>query len=278
MDKYVIISDISRCPCYSNINARLLYLHIACRIDTSTYDYAQSLRRLALETGLSLDAVRHALRQLVRDGLVTTQVTPHIATQYAPQATPQATTHIHIVTIKDLQQTNTTSSTTANTTASTTANTTECATQKKELNNQTITHSRASEFALGLVGMVSLEFGLDEQAARKAIESFLKRQQLKGKTWSSEGDLTAHVLSWVEKRVPLRSERSHNGGASLRAAKAAEENAALFAAETAAQQQRIMKNREDPTTGRAGLIAHLEEKAASGDKRAAKELEKLKAL
>ena len=273
MDKYIIISDISRCPCYSNINARLLYLHIACRIDTGTYDYAQSLRRLALETGLTLDAVRHALKQLVRDGLVTTQVAPHIATQYAPQATPQATTHLHLVTIKDLQPINTT----ANSTANTTANTTECATQKKELNKKPITHTRACELSVTMVGLISREFGLDDEASLHAYNAFLTRQQLKSKTWESDGDLVAHVLSWVEKRVPRRSGRNAIGAAPSEAEKKRAENAALFAAETAAQQQRIMKNREDPNTGRAGLIAHLEEKAAAGDKKAAAELEKLKA-
>lgn len=277
MDKYIIISDISRCPCYSNINARLLYLHIACRIDTGTYDYAQSLRRLALETGLTLDAVRHALKQLVRDGLVTTQVAPHIATQYAPQATPQATTHLHLVTIKDLQPISTTTNSTANTTAYTTANTTECATQLKELNKKPITHTRACELAVTMVGLISREFGIDEEASQHAYKAFLTRQQLKSKTWESDGDLVAHVLSWVEKRVPRRSGRNAIGAAPSEAEKKRAENAAIFAAETEAQQRRIMKNREDPNTGRAGLIAHLEEKAAAGDKKAAEELKKLKA-
>ena len=120
MDKYIVISDISRCPCYNNVNARLLYLHVACRVDTSTYTYAQSLRSLAWEVGMTIDAVRHALKQLQRDGLITTQVAPHQPTQYAPQHAPQPTTQIHIVTIKELGAPNGAPTTTPNTTPNTT--------------------------------------------------------------------------------------------------------------------------------------------------------------
>lgn len=134
MDKYIVIADISRCPSYRNINARLLYLHCACRIDTSTYTYAQSLRNLALECGMTIDAVRHALKLLERDGLITTQTAPHPATQYAPQTAPQPTTQIHIVTIKELQAPSKAPSTTPNTTPSTTDCTTDCTTVNNKIN------------------------------------------------------------------------------------------------------------------------------------------------
>ena len=130
MDKYIVISDISRCPCYKNVNARILYLHIACRLDTSTYTYSQSLRNLAWECGMTIDAVRHALKLLERDGLITTQIAPHLPTQYAPQTAPQPTTQIHIVTIKELQAPSKAPSTTPNTTP----NTTDCTTQKNKIN------------------------------------------------------------------------------------------------------------------------------------------------
>lgn len=138
MDKYIVISDISRCPCYKNVNARLLYLHIACRLDTSTYTYAQSLRNLAWEVGMTVDAVRHAIKQLERDGLVTTQIAPHLPTQYAPQHAPQPTTQIHLVTIKDLSAFNSAPNTTSNTTPNTIPNTTECTTvnNKNNINNK----------------------------------------------------------------------------------------------------------------------------------------------
>lgn len=138
MDKYIVISDISRCPCYKNVNARLLYLHIACRLDTSTYTYAQSLRNLAWEVGMTVDAVRHAIKHLERDGLVTTQIAPHLPTQYAPQHAPQPTTQIHLVTIKDLSAFNSAPNTTSNTTPNTIPNTTECTTvnNKNNINNK----------------------------------------------------------------------------------------------------------------------------------------------
>lgn len=124
MDKYIVIADISRCPSYRNVNARLLYLHCACRLDTSTYTYSQSLRNLAFECGMTVDAVRHALKLLERDGLITTQTAPHPTTRYAPQHAPQPTTQIHIVTIKEIQAPSKAPSTTPSTTPNTTPNTT----------------------------------------------------------------------------------------------------------------------------------------------------------
>lgn len=118
MDKYIVISDISKYPCYKNINARLLYLHIACHLDTRTYTYSHSIRMLAEDTGLSLSAVRHALSQLLADGLLKTTVTVPTTTQHATHKRAQPTTHLHLVTIKDLQHANDTQSDTPNDTES----------------------------------------------------------------------------------------------------------------------------------------------------------------
>lgn len=46
------------------------------------------------------------------------------------------------------------------------------------------------------------EFSLDDAAAVKAVESFFARQRLKGKVWQNEGDALAHLIAWVEKRLP----------------------------------------------------------------------------
>ena len=35
------------------------------------------------------------------------------------------------------------------------------------------------------------------------VADFRTRQELKGKSWESEGDLLAHLISWSEKRLPL---------------------------------------------------------------------------
>lgn len=136
MDKYIVIADISRCPSYRNVNARLLYLHCACRLDTSTYTYSQSLRNLAWECGMTVDAVRHALKLLERDGLITTQTAPHPTTRYAPQHAPQPTTQIHIVTIKEIQAPSKAPSTTPSTTPNTTLHTTDCTTDDNKNNKK----------------------------------------------------------------------------------------------------------------------------------------------
>ena len=114
MDKYIVISDISKYPCYKNINARLLYLHIACHLDTRTYTYSHSIRMLAEDTGLSLSAVRHALSQLLADGLLTTTVTLPTTTQHATHKIAQPTTHLHLVNIRDLHHANDTPNDTPN--------------------------------------------------------------------------------------------------------------------------------------------------------------------
>lgn len=122
MDKYIVISDISKYPCYKNVNARLLYLHVACHLDTRTYTYYHSIRTLANDIGMSVAAVRHALGLLVKDGLITIDVTTPTTTHYATHKRAQPTTHIHLVTIKDLQQPNDTQSNTLNNTQSNTQN------------------------------------------------------------------------------------------------------------------------------------------------------------
>lgn len=204
MDKYIIISDISKCPCYRNVNARLLYLHIACCVDTSTYNYCQSFRQLALETGMSVDAVRHAVKQLERDRLITTHVAPHSPTQYAPQHTPQPTTHLHIVTIKDLGTPNGTPNITPNTTPCTTPCTTAYTTHKKKLNNITYTHTHAQAMREGLIETLSGCLKISNDESSVFFDLWYERQSIKGKTWSSEGDMTAHLLSWAEKRIPKK--------------------------------------------------------------------------
>ena len=39
--------------------------------------------------------------------------------------------------------------------------------------------------------------------ASELVADFRTRQELKGKTWESDGDLLAHLISWSEKRLPL---------------------------------------------------------------------------
>lgn len=75
--RYTTIIDITQCPdLYRNKNIRILYLHLALRSGYHDHDrdlLRCSLRTLAAETGLTLTAVRHALRMLDKWQLVKRQ-------------------------------------------------------------------------------------------------------------------------------------------------------------------------------------------------------------
>ena len=186
MNKYCTILDISQCNCYKNINARLLYLHLACSVDISTYTYATSIRRLSAESGLTVSATRHALCALEREGLITTtQVTTQVATQVA--------THVHLVRFNELQGVNDTLNDTLNDT------------HKNNNNQKAFTHSHACEKAKEWVGLLSAELQISADQADKLCVDFLRRMALKGKTWENEGDCLAHLISWSEKAVPRSS-------------------------------------------------------------------------
>lgn len=72
--RYTTVIDISEIPeVYRNTQARILYLHLALRSGYHDDDRDQvvtSIRRCALETGMSTSACRHAIRQLERAQLL----------------------------------------------------------------------------------------------------------------------------------------------------------------------------------------------------------------
>lgn len=200
MNKYCTILDISQCNCYKNINARLLYLHLACSVDVSTYTYVTSIRRLAAESGLTVSAIRHALCALERDRLL-------ITTQVATHSTTQVATHIHLVRYNELQGVNDTSCDTSCDIS--------CDTHKNNNNQKAFTHSHACAKAKDWVGLLSAELSVTADQADKLCVDFLRRMQLKGKTWENEGDCLAHLISWSEKMLP-RSSRQHLPNKSVR--------------------------------------------------------------
>ena len=185
--RYCTILDISSCSSYKNINARLLYLHIACNLDTTSYDYNISLRRLSAAAGMSLSAVRVALAALEKDGLITTtHLTTHLTTQ--------PTTHIHLVRMNEIQLPNDT----PNDTPTDTPNDT-------QINKQlgcfyTLTDARVCGQEWAALASAELRVSADHAAA--LFEAFCRRQALKDKTWQSKGDCLAHFISWCEKQVP----------------------------------------------------------------------------
>ena len=188
INKYCTILDISQCSCYKNINARLLYLHLACSVDVSTYTYATSIRRLSADIGMTVATVRHALSSLEQAGLITT-------TQVAPHSTTQVATHIHLVRHNELQGVSNTSCDTLNDTS--------CHTHKNNNNQKAYTHSHACAKAKEWVGLLSAELQISADQADRLCVDFLRRMELKGKAWESEGDCLAHLISWSEKAVPL---------------------------------------------------------------------------
>lgn len=82
---------------YRNHNARLVYLHLALKAGFHDHDrdlYDCSIRRLAMEIGLSLGAVRHALAQLQKHKLIERQGNLWLVRKFVPQQTitPRART------------------------------------------------------------------------------------------------------------------------------------------------------------------------------------------
>lgn len=88
--RYTTLIDITQiADVYRNPNARMLYLHLVCIAGYHDDDRDQtraSIRTLAAQTGLSISAVRHALKVLVKAGLAAqkdgvTTVTKWVLTQ-----------------------------------------------------------------------------------------------------------------------------------------------------------------------------------------------------
>lgn len=209
MSKWVIVQDARDLPCYRNLNARLVYLHCAMGCDISSYVYTCSLRRLAMEVGISYEAVRHALKALVADGLVevgsTTQATTQTATQVATQRTTQRTTHLTTIKISKIDTANRTANHATNHAAS---NATNNATSHDGINNikpkdpsKTFTLTNARECAGRLKKTAENRFGLAEGVAAGAVNEFLGLKELTKHSWRDEGDMAAHFISWCEKRL-----------------------------------------------------------------------------
>lgn len=206
MEKYIAIRDISKFPSYANVNARLVYLHVACNVDVSNYNYHHSLRRLSMDLGISLQKVRTAIKMLEADGLIVTHLSTRQITQALTHLSTQQTTHLHIVRISELDtqtdtQTNTPTNTPANTPPNTPPNT-----QINNINNiNTLnpfhTHDaqmRAREWKK----LMEKEFSATSAEVDALWDAFFARQALKDKAWESEGDCLAHLISWCEKRLP----------------------------------------------------------------------------
>ena len=200
MDKYITILDLRSKQCYKNTVARLVYLHVACSVDVSTYNYVCSIRRLAGELGLTVQSIRTALRQLVDEGLVTTELVTHQSTRGLTHQLTQPLTQIHVMRINEIDAaSNAASNTAANTAANTPSNT-----QKNNLNNKNNKNPPLTDARVAWAEKQKIlenSLNLDEAAAAEMVATFRQRQQLKKKTWEDDGDLTAHLIAFAEKRI-----------------------------------------------------------------------------
>lgn len=204
MRKFIVIQDIRSCKCYASINARLVYLHIACQVDIKTYTCAKSLRQLSRELGMTLGEVRHALHMLVDEGLIATHTATHTAAHNATHLTTQLTTHLTILRTNENGAPNGAPNDTPNNTPNDTPNNTPNNTQNKEYNNtisEKLSHTRARECVTELEEVLEKELGIGFAEAREMVEAFLRRQDLKRKEWNDQGDLLAHCVSWAEKHM-----------------------------------------------------------------------------
>ena len=196
MDKYITILDIRNKQCYKNSAARLVYLHVACSVDVSTYNYVCSIRRLAGDLGLTVQSIRTALRQLADEGLITTELVTHQLTRGLTQQLTQPLTQIHVVKINEIDAaTNTPTNTLTNTPANT---------QKNNLNNINNKNSPLTDARVAWAEKQKIlenSLNLSPADASNMVETFRERQRLKKKSWEDDGDLTAHLIAFAEKRI-----------------------------------------------------------------------------
>ncbi len=200
MQKYIYILDITGAACYANVNARLVYLHVACKCDVSTYCYTCSVRRLASEVGLTYQQTRTAIQQLEAAGLIKLSTVTQQLTRQLTQSVTQELTQIHIMKISKLD-------TAGNTAGNAAANAVANAAANADIKNNKINKNKISPLTDARVAWAEKQkilensLNLDEAAAAEMVATFRQRQQLKKKTWEDDGDLTAHLIAFAEKRL-----------------------------------------------------------------------------
>ena len=146
--------------------------------------------------------LRTALRALEKDGLVVTQQVTHLLTHRLTQKLTQNLTQIHVLSINELDAASNAASNTASNTATNTAPNTAPNTQKNNINNKTsekLFHTHVRECVPALRNMLEKVLKMSAAEAAGMVEEFAVRCEIKKKTWESEDDLKAHLVSWCEK-------------------------------------------------------------------------------
>lgn len=275
--RYLTILDISKCPCYSNVNARLLYLHLACNVSYQNNALETqncvltSYRQLSVSVGLSLSATRHALGLLVRDKLIevndtkcaqnATQNATQITTQSATHRTTQLTTQIRLLTYSDLQggsdTVNDTVSDTPNDTPNDTVSDTVSAQSAHTLynkikqNNNISLSVRVRDVVFSRAQDICTLLQLPGEQAKPLVTAFIQECELKNVQHKDEDDCFAHCVDWCRKRmIATRSSEPRQS----KQTKAAKEKADITATQIAnANYDRLLREQSE-----AYLYEHLE--------------------
>ena len=206
MLKYVTIPDIRRYPSYRSINARILYMHLAMSMDIGIRTYAHSWRQLSADLDMPLQQLRTALKQLEKDGLIATQQVTQTVTYGVTQRVTHKVTQIYIMSVSDLEEaTNEATNSPTNSLTNSPIN----SPTNSDKNNITIpnrsitTHTTARVDWSKKAEQICSVLKIDQVMATSMVDDFRQRQEWKGKSWESEGDLLSHLVSWCEKRLPL---------------------------------------------------------------------------
>lgn len=273
MRKYITIPDVRPFASYANANARLLYMHVAMGMDLTTRNFSHSLRQLSAELGIPFQQLRTALTQLERDGLVKTQQVTCKVTYGLTRKVTHNVTQIHIMSVSELDEatneaTNSPTNTPTNTPPNTPTNTDN--NNNNTPNSSKLTHTNAREVVSKGVKIIQDELGVTEDQAKDIATAFLKRQQLKGKTWENDGDCLAHLISWSEKHRPLQHE-----GAKPRRNSRADDNLAREAEYERTRLESQREREENQLTRRLEYLkAWAEEYRRQGDLEKADQYEK----
>lgn len=178
--------NISDTSAYSNINARLLYLHMLCVMDYNTRAVTISSRQLGYDLNITHKAVRCALDALLTAHLIRAQV--------GAQARAHATTYI----ISDLDYYKGTSEGTSEGTVNLNNNN----------NNISLTCVRERFLSEPYLVKACDYWGVEVSEGENWVTAFVVAQELRQReTWENEGDAWRHLLDWVEKKKQSRGRR-----------------------------------------------------------------------
>ena len=270
MLKYVTIPDIRRYPSYNNINARILYLHVALSMDIASRTYAHSWRQLSQELGIPLQQLRTALAQLEKDGLIATQQVTQQVTYGVTQRVTHKVTQISIMNINELNEA-TNEATNLPTNSQTNSQTNSPTNSDKNNINipnrlkAPLTDTRVTWAVMG--EKLATVLHLETQQGEQLVADFRQRQLLKKKSWIDEGDLLSHLVSWSEKHLVLAKK---SAGTCTRTDSQARQEEYARAKEAEAAKTEQEKDFEELEKVKRWYNQRL----AEGDEEAAKEMRK----